>query len=95
MMFTYTLGMAVTVEVHNTGNAVQGAELAAAIEHALSDRAGDWRVTIVGSRGNDNWHMKVEGPNAFERLYTLVGAEGEHRPEVIRVLLRKMVPGAG
>jgi len=85
--------MAVTVEVHNTGNAVQGAELVAAIEHALSDRSGDWRVTIVGSRGNDNWHMKVEGPNAFERLYTLVGAEGEHHPKAIRALLRKMVPG--
>jgi hypothetical protein len=86
--------MAVTVEVHNTGDPVQGAEIVAAIEHALSDRTGDWRVTIVGSRANDNWHMKVEGPNAFERLYTLVGAEGQHRPEVIRVLLRKMVPAA-
>jgi hypothetical protein len=85
--------MAVTVEVHNTGDAVQGANIVAAIEHALSDRTGDWRVTIVGSRGNDNWQMKVEGPNAFERLYTLVGADGEHRPEAIRILLRRMVPG--
>ena len=86
--------MAVSVEVHNTGDAVQGAEIVAAIEHALSDRAGDWRVTIVGSQGSDNWQMKVEGPHAFERLYTLVGAEGQHQPEVIRVLLRQMVPGA-
>lgn len=86
--------MAVTVEVHNIGDAVQGAEIVAAVEHALSDRPGDWRVTIIGSRGNDNWNMKVEGPSAFERLYTLVGEEGEHRPEVIRGLLRKMVPAA-
>jgi hypothetical protein len=87
--------MAVTVEVHNIGDAVQGAEIATAIEHALSDRSGDWRVTIVGSRGSDNWNMRVEGPNAFERVYTLVGAQGEHRPEVIRGLLRKMVPRTG
>jgi hypothetical protein len=86
--------MAVTIEVHNIGDAVQGAEIAAAIGHALSDRSGDWRVTIVGSRGNDNWQMKIDGPNVFERLYSLVGAEGEHRPEVIRTLLRKIVPAA-
>jgi glycine cleavage system aminomethyltransferase T len=80
--------------VHNTGDTVHRAEVVAAIEHELSDRTGDSRVTIVGSRGNDHWQMKVEGPNAFERLYTLVGADGEHRPEVIRVLLTKMVAGA-
>jgi hypothetical protein len=87
--------MAVTVEVQNIGDVAQGAEIVTAIEHALSDRSGDWRVTVVGSRGSDHWNMRVEGPNAFERLYTLVGAEGEHRPEVIRALLGKMVPRAG
>jgi hypothetical protein len=86
--------MAVTVEVHNLGNAVQRAQIVAAFEHALSDRSGNWRVTIIASRGSDNWNMKIEGPNAFERLYTLVEAEGEHQPEVIRVLLKKIVPGA-
>jgi hypothetical protein len=36
--------------------------------------------------------MKIIGPNAFERSYTLEGTAGEHRPEVIRVLLGKLVP---
>jgi hypothetical protein len=42
------------------------------MEHAFSDRPGDWRVSIVGSRGTDNWEMKIWGPNRFERSYTLV-----------------------
>jgi hypothetical protein len=36
--------------------------------------------------------MKINGPNGFERSYTLEGSFGEHRPEVIRVLLGKLVP---
>jgi hypothetical protein len=84
--------MAVTVEMHNTGDSILRAEVVAAIEHILSERQGNWRVSVVGSRANDDWHMKIEGPNAFERLYTLVGADGEHRPEVIRNILMKMVP---
>ena len=44
-----------------------GAEVQALVEHALSDRPGDWRVSIVGSRENDSWEMKVLGPNGFER----------------------------
>lgn len=47
-------------------------------EHALSDRAGDWRVSIVGSQANDRWEMKITGANAFERSYTLEGTAGEH-----------------
>jgi hypothetical protein len=85
--------MAVTVEMHNTGDSTARTEVVAAIEHVLSDRPGDWRVTVMGSHANDDWHMKIEGPNAFERWYTLVGSHGEHRPEVIRVLLGKMVVG--
>jgi hypothetical protein len=46
-------------------------------------------VSIVGSRANDNWEMKVEGPQGFERSYTLVGEAGEHQPEVIRNVLIK------
>ena len=36
--------------------------------------------------------MKVEGPNGFERSYTLAGAAGEHEPEAIRRLILQLVP---
>jgi hypothetical protein len=85
--------MAVTVEMHHTGSVpALRAEVVAVIEHALGDRPGDWRVLIVGSQANDRWEMRITGPNAFERSYTLEGAAGEHRPEVIRMLITKMVP---
>lgn len=68
--------MAVSLELHNTGDSSIGAEIQALVEHHLSGRPGDWRVSIVGSRENDSWEMKVWGPNGFERTYTLVG--GKH-----------------
>jgi hypothetical protein len=37
--------------------------------------------------------MKIADPNAFERSYTLEGSAGQHRPEVIQVILSKMLPG--
>ena len=85
--------MAVTVEMHNTGDADGQRDVVALVEHVLSDRTGDWRVTIVGSRANDKWRMKIEGPNAFERSYTLEGASGQHEPRVIAAIVSKMVPG--
>ncbi len=84
--------MAVMVEMQNTGDPGLQREVAATIEHALADRPGDWRVSIVGSQANDQWEMKIIGPNASERSYTLEGSSGEHRPEMIRVLLGKLVP---
>jgi len=51
-------------------------------------------VSIVGSRANDNWEMKVEGPQGFERSYTLVGDAGEHQPEVIPNVLIKLLPAS-
>jgi len=86
--------MAVSVEMHNTGDAEGNADVVASVEHALADRAGDWHVLIVGSQANDRWEMKIMGPHGFERSYTLEGTSGEHRPEVIRLLLRKLVPPA-
>src|SRR5713226_2371589 len=73
--------MAVTIEMQNTGDPRARSEILAGVEHVLSDVAGEWRVSIVGSRANDNWEMKVEGPRGFERSYTLVGEAGEHQPE--------------
>jgi hypothetical protein len=86
-------GMAVAVEMDNTGSvpAVRS-EIVALIEHVLSDRPGNWRVLIVGSRANDLWEMKITGPNAFERSYTLEGTAGEHEPPAIAVIVARMVP---
>jgi len=84
--------MAVVVEMHNTGDPAIRLEIAAVIEHVLSDRPGDWKVSLVGSQANNSWEMKIEGPNAFERSYTLEGSAGEHRVDVIIALLEKMLP---
>jgi len=61
------------------------------IEHVLSDRNGDWRVSIVGSRASNDWEMKVVGPNGFERSYTLAGP-AQHQPATIRSILLKLLP---
>ncbi len=82
-----------SVEMHHTGDSNTQADVRAVIEHVLADRPGDWRVSIVGSQANDRWEMKIVGPNAFERSYTLEGSAGEHHPEAIRVILGKMLPG--
>ena len=84
--------MAVLLELHNTGDLGVGAEVRALVEHALGDRPGEWRVSIIGSRENDNWEMKVWGPNGFERSYILAGSAGEHQPLVIGNLLMKLLP---
>jgi hypothetical protein len=83
--------MAVVVEMHNTGNPEARSEVVAMIEHALSDRSGDWRVSIIGSQANDRWEMKLTGPNAFERSYTLEGTAGEHEAAVIGRIVSRMV----
>ena len=80
------------MEMQNTGDPNLQADVRAVIEHVLADRPGDWRVSIIGSQANDRWDMKIAGPNGFERSYTLEGSSGEHRPEMIRVLLGKLVP---
>jgi hypothetical protein len=84
--------MAVTIEMQNTGDPRARREILAGIGHVLSDAAGEWRVSIVGSRADDNWEMKVEGPRGFERSYSLVGAAGEYHPEAIRNVLAKLLP---
>lgn len=83
--------MPVLVEMHNTGDPALRAEVAAAIEHVLSDKPGDWRVLILGSQANDQWEMKITGPNAFERSYTLEGSLGHHDPLVIQGIVARMV----
>ena len=80
------------VELHNTGDATSRTEVQVIVEHVLSDRPGEWRVSILGSRAKEDWEMKVEGPNGFERSYTLVGTAGEHQPVVIGNLLLRLLP---
>ena len=84
--------MPVTIELQNLGDAQLSREIIARIEHALSEKQGDWLVSIAGSRASETWEMKVAGPNAFERSYTLSGTAGEHEPEAIRRLVNQLVP---
>jgi hypothetical protein len=83
--------MAVTVEMYHAGDPMVRSEVVAVIEHVFADRPGDWRESIIGSQANDRWEMKITGPKPFERSYTLEGSSGEHRPEVIRAIVGKMV----
>jgi hypothetical protein len=83
--------MGVTVELQNLGDPELCQEIVARIEHALGDKPGDWRVSVAGSRASENWEMRVEGPNGFERSYTLSGAAGEHEPETIRRLILQLL----
>jgi hypothetical protein len=78
--------------LRNTGDPGAGAEVQVLVEHTLSDRPGDWRVSILGSRENDSWEMKVLGPNGFERSYTLVGSGAEHHALVIRNVFLRLLP---
>jgi hypothetical protein len=87
--------MSVTVELQNIGDTPARSEIVAVAERVLGDKPGAWRVTILGSRGTDNWEMKVEGPKGFERSYTLTGNSGEHEPQVIGSVLAKLVPTRG
>ena len=78
--------------MHNTGDQVLQRDVVAIIEHVLSERPGEWRVSIIGSQGSDLWEMKITGPNAFERSYTLEGSAGEHEAQAIAALVARMVP---
>jgi hypothetical protein len=84
--------MGVTVELQNLGDPQLCQEIVARIEHALSDKPGDWRVSIAGSHGSENWEMKIEGPSGFERSYTLANASGHHEPDAICRLVLQLVP---
>lgn len=83
-----------TIELQNLGDAQLCRDITARIEHAFADRRGDWRVSIAGSRASENWEMRVEGPNGFERSYTLVSSASEHEPEAIRRLILQLIPAS-
>ena len=77
--------------MHNTGDSELQRDVVASVEHVLSDRSGEWQVLIIGSQGSDRWEMKILGPNAFERSYTLEKASGEHIPQRIAALISRIV----
>ena len=84
--------MGVLVQIHNTGSPPEErADITAHVEHALEDRAGDWKVSINGSQANDRWELKIDGPNGFERTYTLEGAAGETQAHAIGRIVGMMV----
>ena len=62
-------------------------DVVARIEHVLAEREGSWHVVIVGSQGSDRWETKITGPHAFERLYALAGASGEHEAGAVAAIV--------
>src|SRR5277367_1972083 len=68
--------MAISVEMQHWRSESVG-RVRVVVEHVLADRPGDWRVSITGSQANDRWELKITGPNAFERSYTLEGSPKE------------------
>jgi hypothetical protein len=86
--------MGFTIELQNLGDAQLCRDVTAHLEHAFADRQGEWRVSIAGSRAAENWDLRVDGPNRFERSYTLSAAAGEHEPAAIRMLVLRLLATA-
>ena len=86
--------MGITIELQNLGDARLCRDITAHLEHAFSGRPGEWRLCIAGSRAAANWDLRVEGPNGFERSYTLSASAGEHEPASIRTLVLRLLPPA-
>lgn len=76
--------MGVTIELQNLGDAQLCRDITAHLEHAFSGRQGKWRVSIAGSRAAENWDLRVEGPNGFERL--LIQSDYRNTPSITRLL---------
>jgi hypothetical protein len=84
--------MGITIELQNLGDAQLCRQITVHLEHAFSGRQGAWRVSISGSRAADSWELRVEGPNVFERSYSLSGSAGEHEPAAICAVVLRLVP---
>jgi hypothetical protein len=57
-----------------------------------TDKRGEWRVSIAGSRASENWEMRGEGLNGFERTYTLGVLPESINLRAIRRLILRLVP---
>ncbi|MGA9393431.1 MAG: hypothetical protein WBV69_23580, partial [Candidatus Sulfotelmatobacter sp.] len=56
--------MAVMIEMQNKGDPRVRGEIVAILEHVLSDRAGEWRVSIVGLTQMTTGKRKWRGQRA-------------------------------
>jgi len=52
-------------------------------------------VRGIRSRTVETWELRIEGPNGFERSYSLASSSGEHEPEVIGKLILRLLPPPG
>ncbi len=50
-----------SVELHNTGDATIRREVQTIVEHVLSGRPREWRVSIVGSRAKEDSPRSCQG----------------------------------
>ena len=55
--------MGITVELQNLGDAQVSREIAASIEHAFSDKSGQWPVSIAGLPEARELGLKLERPS--------------------------------
>ena len=84
--------------IRHTGNAVFRTHCPREDQAALPP-LGEFRAEMVGDvqmqpvGPSKTKEMQIAGPNGFERSYTLEGTAGEHRPEVIRAIVGRMVLG--
>ena len=84
--------MGVTIELQNLGDAQLCGGITSLIEHAFAEptrplASVDCRIARERELG-----MRVEGPNGFERSYTLAGSSGEHEPDAVRRLILQLIP---
>jgi hypothetical protein len=67
--------MAVTVEIHHTGDPELRADVVAAIEHVFADRSGDYRVLVLRQRPmfdqSNNDTPRDANPSRYRRWLTL------------------------
>ena len=84
--------MGVKIELQNLGDAQLCRDITVHLEHAFSERQGEWSVSIAGSRVAETWDLRVQGPNGFERSYALSKDAGEHEAAAIRTLALRLLP---
>ena len=84
--------MGVKIELQNLGDAQLCRDITVHLEHAFSERQGEWSVSITGSRVAETWDLRVQGPNGFERSYALSKDAGEHEAVTIRTLALRLLP---
>ena len=86
--------MGVTIELENLGDVQLSKEISASIEHAFERQTRGVASVDCRIARERELELRVEGPNSFERTYTLAGSDGEHEPEAIRRRILQLVPAS-